>query len=103
MNEAIVIDRSRNERTGKHAYMVPRVVGDICTGCGMCEKACVTEKASIFVLPLSIAKGKAGSNYIKGWDAKDEVRLEVQKSGGKTTVTPLSEKKAVDYLNSGEF
>lgn len=103
MNEAIVIDRSRNERTGKHAYMVPRVVGDICTGCGMCEKACVTEKASIFVLPLSIAKGKAGSNYIKGWDAKDEVRLEVQKSGGKITVTPLSEKKAVDYLNSGEF
>ncbi|MDD5717917.1 MAG: ferredoxin-type protein NapG [Sulfuricurvum sp.] len=103
INEAIVIDASRNERTGKHAFMAPRVIGDVCTGCGMCEKACVTEKASIFVLPLAIAKGKAGSNYIKGWDEKDEKRLETQTGGGATTVTPVSDQKAVDYLNSEEF
>ncbi|MGD9717581.1 MAG: ferredoxin-type protein NapG [Sulfuricurvum sp.] len=103
INEAIVIDASRNVRTGKHAFMAPRVIPDVCTGCGMCEKACVTEKASIFVLPLSIAKGKAGSNYIKGWDAKDESRLVNQKGGGETTVTPVSKQKAVDYLNSEEF
>jgi ferredoxin-type protein NapG len=103
LGSAIVIDHSRNDRTGKHAFLVPRVVGDICTGCGVCEKACVTEKASIFVLPLSVAKGKAGRNYIKGWDEKDENRL--GETGGKkessTTKTPQSSKKAVDYLNSG--
>ena len=89
--------------TGKHALLVPRVVGDVCTGCGLCEKACVTEKASIFVLPLEVAKGKAGSNYIKGWDPADEKRLETQTTGGETTVTPLSKKKAIDYLNSEEL
>lgn len=103
LNQAIVIDHSRNDRTGKHAFLVPRVVGDVCTGCGLCEKACVTEKASIFVLPLAVAKGKAGSNYIKGWDVKDEERLEHETSGGKTTVTPVSKQKAVDYLNTEEF
>lgn len=103
MNQAIVIDQSHNDRTGKHAYLVPRVVGDVCTGCGLCEKACVTEKASIFVLPLTLAKGKAGSNYIKGWDAKDEQRLETQVTGGETTVTPVSKKKAIDYLNSEDL
>jgi len=103
INEAIVIDHSRNDRTGKHALLVPRVIGDVCTGCGMCEKACVTEKASIFVLPLEVAKGKAGSNYIKGWDEKDEKRLETQTGGGETTVTPTSSQKPVDYLNDEEF
>ncbi len=102
LGSAIVVDYSRNERTGKHAYLVPRVIGDVCTGCGLCEKACVTEKASIFVLPLTIAKGKAGSNYIKGWDEADENRLNTKESKkDPTTKTPQSEKKAVDYLNSG--
>lgn len=103
MNQAIVIDHSRNDRTGKHAFLVPRVVGDVCTGCGLCEKACVTEKASIFVLPLEVAKGKAGSNYIKGWEPQDEQRLETQVTGGETTVTPLSSKKPIDYLNSDDL
>jgi ferredoxin-type protein NapG len=103
INEAIVIDASRNDRTGKHAFMAPRVIGDVCTGCGMCEKACVTDKASIFVLPLTVAKGKAGSNYIKGWDAQDERRLKDQQGGGETTVTPKSSQKPIDYLNSEEF
>lgn len=103
INEAIVIDHSRNDRTGKHALLVPRVVPDVCTGCGMCEKACVTEKPSIIVLPLAVAKGKAGSNYIKGWDKGDENRLKSQEGGGEITVTPTSSQKPVDYLNDEEF
>lgn len=102
MGQAIVIDSSRNDRTGKHALLVPRVIGDVCTGCGKCEQACVTEKASISVLPLTLAKGKAGSNYIKGWEEKDEKRLENVKA---TELTAKKQeegaKKAVDYLNSG--
>ncbi|MEF3191895.1 MAG: ferredoxin-type protein NapG [Campylobacterales bacterium] len=101
INEAIVIEHSRNDRTGKHAYLVPRVIGSVCTGCGMCEKACVTEKASIFVLPLTVAKGKAGSNYIKGWEEKDEARIQAPKET--TTQTPASRQKAVDYLNNEEL
>jgi ferredoxin-type protein NapG len=102
MGQAIVVEHSRNDRTGKHAFLAPRVIGDVCTGCGLCEKACVTEKASIIVLPRTVAKGKAGSAYIKGWEEKDENRLEGVRTA-EPTVKAQKEgaKKAVDYLNSG--
>jgi ferredoxin-type protein NapG len=32
------------------------VHADKCTGCGKCEHGCVTEEASIKVLPLTLAK-----------------------------------------------
>lgn len=98
LGEAITIEYSKNERTGKHAFMKPVVHSDVCTGCGLCEKACVTEKAAIFVLPREIALGKAGDYYIKGWDKADEKRLENATS--ETTTTELSKKSAVDSLNS---
>ena len=68
-----------------------------CTGCGLCEKACVTEKASIFVLPKEVAMGKAGNYYIKGWDKNDEKRLE--DTTEIKTKTEISKERAVDSLN----
>ncbi|MDD2790899.1 MAG: ferredoxin-type protein NapG [Sulfurimonas sp.] len=100
LGQAITIEYSKNERTGKHAFMKPVVDSDFCTGCGLCEKACVTEKASIFILPREVALGRAGDYYIKGWDKEDEKRLENATS--KTTTTELSKEKAVDSLNSNE-
>ncbi|NOQ31941.1 MAG: ferredoxin-type protein NapG [Helicobacteraceae bacterium] len=97
LGEAITIEYAKNERTGKHAFMKPVVQGDVCTGCGLCERACVTEKASIFVLPREVAQGKAGDYYIKGWDKNDEKRLENAKAI--KTKTKLSEKSALDSLN----
>ncbi|MEY4504594.1 MAG: hypothetical protein RL154_890 [Pseudomonadota bacterium] len=105
LGKAIVVEHTRNERTGKHAFLVPKVVGDVCTGCGLCEKACVTEKASIQILPLAVAKGKAGKNYIKGWEEKDEARLAEKPSKAESAPmqTPKSSQKAVDYLNGGSL
>ncbi|PHO10551.1 ferredoxin-type protein NapG [Malaciobacter canalis] len=97
LGEAITIEYTKNERTGKHAFLKPVVHADVCTGCGLCEKACVTQKAAIFVLPNEVAKGKAGDYYIKGWDKNDEKRLE--KATSETTTTKISERKAVDSLN----
>ena len=97
LGQAITIEYSKNERTGKHAFMKPVVDSDFCTGCGLCEKACVTEKASIFVLPTEVALGRAGDYYIKGWDKEDEKRLE--KATSKTTTTEISKKSAMDSLN----
>ncbi|MGB5964400.1 MAG: ferredoxin-type protein NapG [Sulfurimonadaceae bacterium] len=99
LGEAITIDYAQNVRTGKHAFMTPVVHSDACTGCGMCELACVTEKASIFVLPREVSTGKAGTHYIKGWDKSDEKRL--KDAEAKTTKTKISEKSAVDSLNEG--
>jgi ferredoxin-type protein NapG len=75
LDEAITLEYKRNERTGKHAFLEPVVHRNVCTGCGMCEHACVTEKAAIFILPREVATGKVGEHYIKGWKKSDEERL----------------------------
>jgi len=98
---AITLEYQKNERTGKHAFLLPIVQDSACTGCGLCEQACVTEKPAIFVLPNDIAKGKAGDYYVKGWDAKDQERVGSAKS--QITTTEISKKTSVDYLNSEEF
>lgn len=100
LDEAITLEFRRNPRTGKHAYLIPVVHGDVCTGCGLCEYACITKKPAIYVLPNEVAQGEVGDHYIKGWDAKDEGRLE-DISTDTTTRTERSEKKPADYLNEG--
>jgi ferredoxin-type protein NapG len=97
LGEAITVEYTKNKRTGKHAYLTPMVNSNICTGCGLCEKACVTEKASIFVLPKEVALGKAGDYYIKGWDKKDEQRINNAKEI--KTTTEISKRSAIDSLN----
>ena len=101
LDEAITLEYRKNERTGKHAFLLPIVHDDVCTGCGLCEMACVTEKPAIFVLPHEVSQGKAGSHYVKGWDKEDEKRLEDAQS--EETTTEISEKSPADYLNIGEL
>ncbi|QKJ27766.1 ferredoxin-type protein NapG [Aliarcobacter cibarius] len=98
LGEAIEIVYEKNERTGKHAFLKPIVNTDICTGCGLCEKACVTEKPAIFVLPREVALGKAGDHYIKGWDETDEQR--VKNANIEKTKTNINKDSAIDSLNS---
>jgi ferredoxin-type protein NapG len=91
------VQYDKNERTGKHAFLKPVVHADVCTGCGLCERACVTKKPAIFVLPNEIALGEVGDHYIKGWDKADESRL--KDAHNETTKTELSKKSAMDSLN----
>ena len=99
LGEAISIEYTKNARTGKHAFLKPIVHADVCTGCGLCEHACVTQKPAIYILPREVALGRAGDYYIKGWDKNDEKRLENATSQKNTT--GINEKSAVDSLNSG--
>ncbi|NPA50506.1 MAG: ferredoxin-type protein NapG [Epsilonproteobacteria bacterium] len=100
LGEAIRLEFDRNERTGKHAFLKPVVDKDACTGCGLCEKACVTEKPAIFVLPREIALGKPGAHYVKGWDKKDQGRIKERVGKDITTHDKRSSKSPEDYLNS---
>ena len=99
IDEAISLEKEKNPETKKHANLQPVVNSDVCTGCGVCERSCVTEKAAIKVLPRSIAMGAVGNHYIKSWEAEDEQRIEN---------IPTDEKKdtdvesALDYLNTDE-
>lgn len=44
------------------SIMIPTVHSDHCTGCGTCEKHCVTGHASIRVLPRDLGMGGSGRN-----------------------------------------
>lgn len=98
LGEAITLEYRRNERTGKHAYLIPLVDSDICTGCGLCERACVTKKPAIFVRPNNIAKGEVGDYYVKGWDKKDQERVK----DANEIKSNVKQKSVTDYLNSNE-
>jgi ferredoxin-type protein NapG len=52
-DEAISMDRT--ESNGRW-YFEPTVHSEKCTGCGKCEKHCVTSEASIKVLPRNLAR-----------------------------------------------
>ncbi len=99
IDEAISIKYEKNERTGKHAFLKPVVNAEACTGCGLCEHACVTEIPAIKVLPINIATGKVGDHYIKGWDKNDEKRLE---GTVVSTQTDEDTQGAIDYLNDSD-
>ncbi len=70
IDQAITLERSHNERTGKHARFLPTVHSAVCTGCGKCEKACVLEESAIRVLPERLAIGELGHHYRLGWEEK---------------------------------
>lgn len=96
LEDAIRIVTTRNERTGKHAYLIPEVNADTCTGCGLCEHACITEVPAIKVFPRSMVMGKDGSHYVKGWDAKDEAaKMKMQESEESSE----QGSSTLDYLN----
>ncbi len=98
MDEAISLVIDKSEVTGKHANFKPIINSDVCTGCGMCEHACIVEKAAIFILPRDVSTGEVGNHYIKGWDKKDEERIKDQfDSDGKENT-----KSTIDYLNNND-
>jgi len=82
IDKAITLERRHNERTGKHAMLVPTVHSEACTGCGKCERSCVLEEPAIRVLPMRLARGEPGRHYRLGW-------IEKQKAGGALVPEPL--------------
>lgn len=71
--KAITLEVVSNNRTGIHAIFPPVVHSSDCTGCGLCEKACILEEAAIKVLPTRLAKGELGHHYRLGWESKGKL------------------------------
>ncbi|MCU7905282.1 MAG: ferredoxin-type protein NapG [Candidatus Thiodiazotropha sp. (ex Epidulcina cf. delphinae)] len=82
-NRAISLAMQHNARSGKHALFIPVVHSDACTGCGLCERACILEEAAIKIFPTHLAKGKPGKHYRLGWKEKEKA--------GESLVTPDAE------------
>lgn len=70
IDKAIRLEIRHNERTGRHAHLIPVVDTSACTGCGKCEQSCVLEEAAIKVLPAALAHGRIGAHYGLGWEEK---------------------------------
>lgn len=96
IDQALKLEYKRNERTNKHAYLLPIVDANFCTGCGKCERACVTEKAAIFVLPYELGMGAMGDNYVISWEDGSDAKLDKASSE-----INLDDSKPLDYLNDG--
>jgi len=79
-DKAIRLEYRHNPRSGKHALFLPIVYSEACTGCGLCERACILEEAAIKVFPIHLAKGELGRHYRLGWKEKQRA--------GKSLVTP---------------
>ncbi len=78
--KAITLNMQHNVRSGKHALFIPVVHSDACTGCGLCERACILDEAAIKVFPTDLAKGELGKHYRLGWKEKEKA--------GEALVTP---------------
>jgi ferredoxin-type protein NapG len=72
IDKAITLDMKHNVRSGKHAFFIPTVHSEHCTGCGKCERACVLENTAIRVMPYALAKGELGHHYRWGWKEKNK-------------------------------
>ncbi|MCK5727304.1 MAG: ferredoxin-type protein NapG [Thiotrichaceae bacterium] len=80
-DKAITLDTRHNKRTGMHAYQVPVVHSDACTGCGKCEEACIVDgESAIKIVPMRLAQSGGSPHYRLGWEEK--------KQAGGSLVTP---------------
>jgi ferredoxin-type protein NapG len=86
-------------RVSKHAMFVPLVHSDACTGCGICEQACPTQKAAIRVLQPDLVQGQIGDHYRLGWTFDSPITQEFDAVGNADGATAPA--TGIDYLNEG--
>ncbi len=102
--KAITID-PHPRGLSKHAVFVPVVHSEACTGCGLCEKACPTDVASVRVLPPALVQGKIGEHFRRPVTTHDLAPAEAPsprpagKAPAKARPAEPGGRKALDYLN----
>lgn len=100
IDEALSLVYEHQTQTGKHAYFRPTVDPDICTGCGQCEHACVTDEPAIRVLPRGIAQGQIGEHYRLRDHELGEESIPPAEQPDRPSDGPVRA-PGIDYLNDG--
>jgi len=102
LGRAIRLDVRPQERTGKHAFFLPVVDSEHCTGCGRCEHACVTREPSIKVLRREVAKGALGAHYRFGWREDAVISRDFEAPSGAPAIPDWDERgleKVIESMN----
>lgn len=84
----------------RHTVFVPTVHPDACTGCGLCEKGCPTDKPAIRVVDPKAVLGAIGEHYRLSWLPSDDPKN--QREGASEAQAPATDADAaggLDYLN----
>ena len=85
-------------RISKHAMFVPLVHSDACTGCGICEKACPTQKAAIRIVQPELVQGQIGDHYRLGWKIDTPITQDFKPAERDSSDSSLPA-TGLDYLN----
>lgn len=99
-NKAITIEH-HPRKLSKHAVFVPVVHSNDCTGCGICEESCPTDKAAIRVVKPELVQGKVGEHYRLGW--KDAGSISQDFKSYQRKDQQLKPATGLDYLNQGDI
>jgi ferredoxin-type protein NapG len=99
-DKAITIEH-HPRRLSKHAKFVPIVHSNACTGCGICEKACPTQKAAIRVVQPELVQGMIGDHYRLGWTVDTPITQEFKP--GTLDPDQAIPPPDLDFLNEGEL
>ncbi len=100
IDKAISLEYRPQQRTGRHAFFLPVVHSEFCTGCGMCEQACILEQSAIKVLPHDIAQGKLGEKYRFGWEEDAEISRDFDSEPLVAPVHPDAKRRQEEIIDS---
>ncbi len=100
-NSAITIEH-HTRKTSKHSKFIPIVHSSDCTGCGVCEEACPTDKASIRIVKAELVQGKVGEHYRLGWKEDSGITQDF-KAPKRKDASQNKPASGLDYFNTEEF
>ncbi len=101
-DKAIVLD-PLSRGLSKHAMLRPVIKPEKCTGCGICEKVCPTDKAAIRIVDRESALGQIGAHYRLGWLADDDPKNQRNEAPGSIkTPNEESSQNALESLKNME-
>lgn len=80
IDSAIKLEYKENKNTNKHAYLIPIINNDICTGCGICERVCVTKKPAITIINRKMVIGSVDNHYIQDVNTHNKPNIQTNRN-----------------------
>ncbi len=77
-DQAISMEILSEDLQEQPQILKPKIHSTLCTGCGICEHACVKDAPAIYVIPKELTTKNMGSHHIEEWRRSDSKRAAAQ-------------------------